>query len=152
MIQREFDKALIKTALAAARSSGPEDVPVGAVVASAEGEVLAAAGNSRVADQDPTAHAEITALRNAAGVAGSWRLDGCVLAVTLEPCPMCAGAAVNARLARIVYGAYNPDYGACGSVWEIPRDPRLHHRTEIVGGVSAAECGGLVSDWLAQHR
>lgn len=132
--------------------SGPEDVPVAALVVSAEGDLLARAGNRREADGDPTAHAEVVALRNAARRFGTWRLTGTTLYVTLEPCPMCAGAAVNARVDRIVFGAWNPDYGACGSAWDLPRDRRLAHRPEVVGGVSADACSELVRGFFTPRR
>lgn len=128
------------------------DVPVGALVVDSDGGVVAEAVNRREADNDPTAHAEILALRAAAESVGTWRLSGATLVVSLEPCPMCAGAAVNARVARIVFGAWNPDYGACGSVWDLPRDRRLHHRPEVVGGVLAEEAGELLSGFFAGRR
>lgn len=128
------------------------DVPVGALVIDSGGQVLAEAVNRREAYNDPTAHAEVLALRAASRLSGSWRLTGMTLVVSLEPCPMCAGAAVNARVARIVFGAWNPAYGACGSVWDLPRDRRLHHRPEVVGGVLAEEAGELVSDFFTERR
>lgn len=152
MIASACDEALMGQALRALEGSGPQDVPVGAVVVSDHGELLGQAGNRRVADNDPTAHAEVLAIRQAAQQLGNWRLDGCTIVVTLEPCPMCAGAIVNARLARLVLGAWNPDYGACGSAWEIPRDHRLAHRVEVVGGVLAEQCGVRVQEFLAARR
>ena len=133
---------------------GPEtgDLPIGALVIDAHGEVIARASNAREAVQDPTAHAEVLALRRAAQVRGDWHLDGCTLVVTLEPCPMCAGAAVLARVQRIVFGAWNEEYGACGSHWDLPRDRRLNHRPEVVSGVLALECGNLVRDFMAGVR
>ena len=128
------------------------DVPVGAVVLSADGVVLGAAANRREADGDPTAHAEVLALRAAASCVGSWRLDGCTLAVTLEPCAMCAGALVLARVARVVLGAWDPKAGATGSVWDLVRDRRANHRVEVVGGVREAECSALLTDFFAGHR
>ena len=128
------------------------DLPIGALVLDPAGGVIARAGNQREARQDPTAHAEVLALRAAAQVRGDWHLDGCTLIVTLEPCPMCAGAAVLARVARIVFGAWNEEYGACGSHWDLPRDRRLNHRPEVVSGVLAAECGNLVRDFMANIR
>ncbi len=128
------------------------DVPVGAVVLSPDGGVLGAAANRREADGDPTAHAEVLALRAAAASVGSWRLDGCTLAVTLEPCAMCAGALVLARVARVVLGAWDPKAGATGSVWDLVRDRRVNHRVEVVGGVREAECGALLTDFFAGHR
>ncbi len=128
-----------------------DDVPVGAVVVRA-GEVIAAARNRREADQDPTAHAEILALREAAARLGSWRLDGCTLYVTLEPCTMCAGALVLARLPELVYGATDPKAGAVSSLYDIPRDERLNHRVEVIAGVMADECGLLLKRFFAARR
>jgi tRNA(adenine34) deaminase len=127
------------------------DVPVGAVVA--KGDVVLATGrNRREADGDPTAHAEIVAIRDAARALGTWYLDGCELVVTLEPCVMCAGAAVLARLDRIVFGADDPKAGACGSLYEIPSDPRMNHRPEVVRGVLAEEAGGLLRAFFRDLR
>lgn len=137
-------------AASAALATG--DVPVGAVVVSAEGEVLGAGWNAREADGDPTAHAEVVALREAARHTGSWRLTGATLAVTLEPCAMCAGALMLARIERVVFGAWDPKAGACGSVWDIPRDRRATHRCEVIGGVREAECAQLLLDFFAGHR
>ena len=128
------------------------DVPVGAVVVSADGVVLGAAANRREADGDPTAHAEVLALRAAAASLGTWRLEGCTLAVTLEPCAMCAGALVLARVARVVLGAWDPKAGASGSVWDLVRDRRVNHRVEVVGGVREDECSALLTDFFAGHR
>jgi tRNA(adenine34) deaminase len=134
----------------AAPASG--DVPVGAVVVDPSGTVVGSGRNRREADGDPTAHAELLALRSAARAAGSWRLDGHTLVVTLEPCPMCAGAVVLARVARVVLGAWDPKAGAAGSVWDIVRDRRVNHRVEVVGGVREAECSALLLDFFAGHR
>lgn len=128
------------------------DVPVGAVVLGPDGDVLARARNEREATGDPTAHAEVVALRAAAAVVGSWRLDGCTLAVTLEPCTMCAGAMVLARVARLVFGAVDPKAGAVGSLWDVVRDRRLNHRPEVVGGVRADECGDLLRAFFEERR
>ncbi len=135
----------------AALASGP-DVPVGAVVLDAAGTVIARAANRREADGDPTAHAEIVALRAAAKAVGNWRLIGCTLVVTLEPCTMCAGAVTLARVDRLVFGAADPKAGAVGSLWDVVRDPRLNHRPEVVGGVLAAECGALLRAFFAARR
>ena len=151
----ESDEDRVRRSIELAQASArvdAADIPVGALVIGSEGEIVAEAVNRREADNDPTAHAEILALRSAARATGSWRLTGMTLVVSLEPCPMCAGAAVNARVARIVFGAWNPDYGACGSVWDLPRDKRLHHRPEVVGGVLAEEAGEVVSGFLAGRR
>jgi tRNA(adenine34) deaminase len=133
-------------------SSSAEDVPVGAVVLNAAGVELAAAGNEREATGDPTAHAEILALRRAAQLVGSWRLDGCTLVVTLEPCTMCAGAVVLARIDRLVFGAWDLKAGAVGSLWDVVRDRRLNHRPQVVGGVRADECGTLLEQFFAGRR
>ena len=128
------------------------DVPVGAVVVDPAGVVVGAGRNRREADGDPTAHAEVLALRAAARAAGSWRLDGHTLVVTLEPCPMCAGAVVLSRVARVLLGAWDPKAGAAGSVWDIVRDRRVNHRVEVVGGVREAECSALLLDFFTGHR
>lgn len=129
-----------------------DDVPVGAVVLDPGGVAIARSRNRRVADRDPTAHAEIVALRLAAQALGTWRLDGCTLVVTLEPCTMCAGAAGAARVARVVYGAADPKAGAVGSLWDVLRDRRLTHRPEVVAGVLPTECGNLIRDYFAARR
>jgi tRNA(adenine34) deaminase len=128
------------------------DVPVGAIVFSAAGEVLGVGHNQREADGDPTAHAEILALRAAAAEVGTWRLHDCTLVVTLEPCVMCAGALMLARIDRLVLGAWDPKAGACGSVWDIVRDRRATHRVEVVGGIRERECGQVLLDFFAGHR
>ncbi len=136
----------------ASAAAGDGDVPVGAVVLSPNGEVIGEGRNLREVDGDPTAHAEIVALRAAARVLGEWRLEDCTLVVTLEPCPMCAGALMLARVARLVFGAWDPKLGACGSVWDIVRDRRATHRVEVVGGVREAECSQVLLDFFAGHR
>jgi tRNA(adenine34) deaminase len=128
------------------------DVPVGAVVVDADGVVLGAGFNAREALGDPTAHAEIVALRAAAAVVGSWRLSGCTLVVTLEPCTMCAGALVLARVDRVVFGAADPKAGAVGSLWDVVRDRRLNHRPEVVGGVLSDECASVLSAFFEARR
>jgi tRNA(adenine34) deaminase len=144
----------MRQALTVARQApATGDVPIGAVVVDASGAVLAAACNRREADGDPTAHAEILALRAAAARRpGEWRLTGCTLVVTLEPCVMCAGALVLARVDRLVYGAPDPKAGAVGSLWDLVRDRRLNHRPEVVPDVLAAECTALIRDFFAPHR
>ena len=119
---------------------------------SADGRLIGCGRNLRESCSDPTAHAEVVALRAAAAALGSWRLEGCTLAVTLEPCPMCAGALVNARIAVLLYGAADSKAGACGSLMNLPQDPRLNHRVEIRGGVLGAECGALLSAFFADRR
>ena len=147
------DLAAMQLALEQARRAGAGgDIPIGAVVVDASGSVIAVAHNSREADHDPTAHAEILALRAAALVRHDWRLTGCTLFVTLEPCPMCAGAIVMSRIDRLVFGAWNAEYGAAGSAWDLVRDRRLNHRVEVIGGVNEAECGSLVQTFLAGRR
>ena len=128
------------------------DVPVGAVVLSADGEVLGTGRNVREERADPTGHAEVVALREAAADRGGWRLDGCTLVVTLEPCTMCAGAAVLARVDRVVFGAYDDKAGAVGSLWDVVRDRRLNHRPEVVAGVLAAESTALLDGFFRAHR
>jgi tRNA(adenine34) deaminase len=143
----------MRAALDEARaSSASADVPVGALVLDEAGEVLGRGHNEREATGDPTGHAEVVALRQAAAARGSWRLDGCTLVVTLEPCTMCAGAIVLARLDRVVFGAYDPKAGAVGSLWDVVRDRRLNHRPEVVGGVLEDECGALLRGFFAGHR
>ncbi len=136
----------------AQRAADAGDVPVGAVVVDASGEVVGEGWNLREAQQDPTAHAEVVALRAAAQRLGSWRLSGCTLVVTMEPCPMCAGATMLARVERIVLGAWDPKLGACGSVWDVVRDRRSTHRAEVVGGVLEDECGEIVRAFFGSHR
>jgi tRNA(adenine34) deaminase len=148
----EADERLMRLALEEARrSEGWGDVPIGAVVARGE-EVLARAGNERERRGDPTAHAEILAIREAAERAGSWRLDGCALYVTLEPCAMCAGAMVLARIDRLVFGAGDSKAGFAGSLGDLVRDPRLNHRAEVTSGVLADESGALLRGFFASRR
>src|SRR5213080_2749130 len=146
------DEYFMRLALREAeRALEHEDVPIGAVVVH-EGEVIAAAHNERELRQDPTAHAELLALREASRVLGSWRVLDAVLYVTLEPCAMCAGALVLARVARVVYGAEDPKAGACGSVLDVLSEPRLNHRPEVAGGLLADECATLLSGFFASRR
>jgi tRNA(adenine34) deaminase len=135
-----------------ARHSGLVDIPVGAVVLDEAGTIIARARNRREADRDPTAHAEILAIRQAARVLGRWRLTDLTLVVTLEPCTMCAGAVTAARLGRLVYGAEDPKAGAVGSLWDVLRDARLNHRPEVIGGVLASECGAVLREFFAARR
>jgi tRNA(adenine34) deaminase len=149
---RATDVRWMSAALAEARvASASADVPVGAVVI-ANGEVVARAANRTVRDQDPTAHAELLALRAASAALGRWRLDGCTLYVTLEPCAMCAGAIVLARVARVVLGAWDPKAGMAGSVGDLLRHPRLNHRPEVAGGVMEDECSALLREFFAERR
>jgi tRNA(adenine34) deaminase len=133
-----------------AASSG--DVPIGAVVLTAGGEIVGAGHNVRERDVDPTGHAEVVALRAAAASVGEWRLTGCTLVVTLEPCTMCAGAAVLSRVDRIVFAAYDDKAGAVGSLWDVVRDRRLNHRPEVIAGVLADESTALLEDFFGRHR
>jgi tRNA(adenine34) deaminase len=128
------------------------DVPVGAVVIDQAGTVLASAGNEREIRHDPTAHAELLALREASRRLQSWRLTGLTLVVTLEPCTMCAGALVLARIARLVFGAFDPKAGAVSSLFDVVRDPRLNHRVEVRGGILEAECSALLKDFFASRK
>ncbi len=147
------DTDMVRAAIAAAADAGDRDVPVGAVVFDADGRELARAANAREALGDPTAHAEILALRRAAAVVGAgWRLEGTTLAVTLEPCTMCAGALVLARVGRLVFGAWEPKTGAVGSLWDVVRDRRLNHRPEVRGGILEAECVALLDEFFRAQR
>ncbi|WP_261554068.1 tRNA adenosine(34) deaminase TadA [Frankia tisae] len=145
--------AAMGLALAQARLAPAHgDVPVGAVVVASDGTVLGEGRNTRERDGDPTAHAEVIALRAAAARLGSWRLAGATLVVTLEPCTMCAGALVLARVDRLVYGAVDDKAGAVGSLWDVVRDRRLNHRPEVIPGVRATECAALLADFFAARR
>ena len=147
------ERELLGRAMQVARLA-PEtgDVPIGALVLDAGGVELAAACNAREALGDPTAHAEVLALRAAASATGSWRLDGATLVVTVEPCTMCAGAIGLARISRVVFGAWEPKTGAVGSLWDVLRDRRLTHRPEVIGGVRAEECAALLGEFFLHHR
>ena len=136
----------------AAQAAAEGDVPVGAIVVDASGVVVGRGRNTRERDHDPTGHAEIVAIREAADALGAWRLEGCTLVVTLEPCVMCAGAIVAARLERLVFGAFDDKAGAVGSLWDIVRDRRLNHRPEVLSGVRAAESTVLLQEFFASHR
>ena len=143
----------MERALELAREAAADgDIPVGAVVVDADGEVVGEGRNTRERDGDPTGHAEMLALRAAAEAKGEWRLPDCTLVVTLEPCPMCAGAVVLTRVSRVVLGAWDPKMGACGSVWDIPRDRHSVHRAEVIGGVRGEESARLLQDFFAGRR
>jgi tRNA(adenine34) deaminase len=146
--RRRQHELWMRRALAVAASGGADDVPVGAVVYGPDGVELAVGSNERELTGDPTAHAEILALRRAAAVLGEWRLDGCTLVVTLEPCTMCAGALVLARVSTVVFGAWEPKTGAVGSLWDVVRDRRLNHRPEVYAGVLEAECAELMRSFF----
>ncbi|MFN3412727.1 MAG: tRNA adenosine(34) deaminase TadA [Thermoanaerobaculum sp.] len=149
----EDDHCFMRLALEhAEKAAAGGDVPIGAVVVDAKGQVLAAAGNRRERDQDPTAHAELLALREAARQRGSWRLLGCGLYVTVEPCPMCAAACVLARLAQVIYGASDPKLGFVGSLANLLEDPRLNHRVAWRAGLLAEEASALLSRFFANQR
>ena len=146
------DEVLMGLAIDEARAAaGHDDVPVGAVVA-VNGEVVARRHNERELTGDPTAHAEILALRDAAAAVGSWRLDGATVVATLEPCPMCAGAIQQSRVARVVFGAADMKAGACGSLYNLGTDPRLNHEFDITHGVHAEQCAQLLTDFFSQRR
>jgi tRNA(adenine34) deaminase len=145
--------AAMRAALDEAKSALESgDVPIGAVVLDPSGSVIARGHNVREREGDPTGHAELVAVRRAAEAVGEWRLDGCTLVVTLEPCTMCAGAVVLSRLDRLVFGAFDPKAGAVGSLWDVVRDRRLNHRPEVVVGVLAEQCSGLLDDFFAHQR
>ena len=150
--EASFAPAMRAALAEAAAALGTADVPVGAVVLDAAGTVVARGRNRREADADPTAHAEILALRAAARAAGQWRLDDHTLVVTLEPCTMCAGAITAAHIGRLVYGAADPRAGAVGSLWDVVRDQRLGPVPEVIGGVLAAECQDLLRTFFADRR
>lgn len=147
----QYDAWMARAVQQARQAAETGDVPVGAVVTRG-GELVAAAHNRRFLDADPTSHAELLAIRTAAAALGDWRLTGCTLTVTLEPCCMCAGAIVLARLDRLVYGAADPKAGAVRTLYRLCDDPRLNHRVEIVPGVRAEECGRLLTDFFRTQR
>jgi tRNA(adenine34) deaminase len=152
MSEADRDQAFMQEALVLAREAGARgEVPVGAVVVK-EGAVIGRGHNVPISSHDPTAHAEVRALRDAAARLGNYRLGGCELYVTLEPCMMCAGAIMHARIARVVYGAADPKTGACGSVVDLFAEPRLNHHAQVVPGVLAGECGGLLTDFFGARR
>ena len=128
------------------------DVPIGAVVLNPEGEVIGRGRNQREINKDPSAHAEIVAMREAGLALNNWRLDGCTIVVTLEPCAMCAGAIAQSRINKLIFGAWDEKAGAVGSVWDILRDPRSPHRTEVVSGISEKECASLLTNFFKEQR
>jgi tRNA(adenine34) deaminase len=150
--EASFEPAMRAALTEATATAGTGDVPVGAVVLDATGTVIAGARNRREADGDPTAHAEILAIRAAAEAVGSWRLDGLTLVVTLEPCTMCAGAVTMARLSRLVYGAPDPRAGAVGSLWDVVRDQRLVPVPEVIAGVLSDECLNVIRTFFTERR
>ena len=151
-VQLELDRSLMREAIAEARRAAcAGEAPVGAVIVLG-GKIIARAHNLKESLGDPTAHAEVLAIRQAAGSLGAWRLSGATLYVTLEPCPMCAGAIVQARMERLVYGAYDPKAGAAGTLLDIPRDMRLNHWVSVTGGVLAEECGAIMAGFFSDCR
>ena len=152
MSRRVEHEAWMRRALEVASAGPGADVPVGAVIYSPDGVELATGRNERELTGDPTAHAEILTLRRAAQRRGEWRLDGCALVVTVEPCTMCAGALVLARISTVVFGAWEPKTGAVGSLWDVVRDSRLNHRPEVYGGVLETECAALLRDFFGPQR
>ena len=149
---QEFNETMQLALDLAAKASQQGDVPVGAIVLNSQGEMVGRGFNTREVDNDPMNHAEIVAIREAAITNNSWRLDDHTLVVTLEPCTMCAGAAVQARIGRIVFGAFDNKAGAVGSLWDVVRDRRLPHRPEVVSGVLADECGAILSEFFKAQR
>lgn len=133
-------------------AAGDGDVPVGAVVIDQQGNIIGQGFNTREVSHDPLGHAEVNALNSAAQKLGKWRLDDCTLVVTLEPCTMCAGVIVQSRIGRVVFGAFDEKAGAIGSLWDVVRDPRLPHRPEVISGVLATECAGLLTAFFKAKR
>ena len=147
-----FEEPMRRALLLAASASQQGEVPIGAIVINPAGQIVGEGFNTREQERDPMNHAEVVALRMAAVANKSWRLDDHTLVVTLEPCTMCAGAAVQARVGRIVFGAFDKKAGAVGSLWDVVRDPRLPHRPEVVSGVLADECAAILSEFFKTHR
>ena len=133
-------------------SVASKDVPVGAVILNAHGDLISTGNNQRELLNDPTAHAEIVAIRHAATALGNWRLDGCIVIVTLEPCAMCAGAIAQSRISKVVFGAWDEKAGASGSVWDLLRDPRALHKVEVTSGVLEEECGLMLKEFFSEQR
>ena len=152
VVEPALDEAMGRALELAALAAAAGDVPVGAVVLAPDGAVIGEGWNVREAEGDPTGHAEVVALRAAAATLGRWRLEDCTLVVTLEPCPMCAGALLLARIGRVALGAWDPKAGACGSVWDLVRDRRATHRVEVIGGVRERECSQALLAFFADHR
>ena len=152
MIERLWRGPMLAALDEARAALATGDVPIGAVVVAADRTIIGAGRNVREAHGDPTGHAEVVALRAAAAARGEWRLEGCTLVVTLEPCTMCAGAAVLARVDRVVFGAFDEKAGAVGSLWDVVRDRRLNHRPEVIAGVSAEESQALLTEFFSAQR
>jgi len=148
----DFDAAMLQAIAIAKSAKASGDVPVGAIIYNANGEEIARGNNQRELHGDPTAHAEIVAIRSAAKKLGDWRLDGCTLVVTLEPCAMCAGAIAQSRIAHLVFGAWDEKAGAVGSVWDVIRDPRAVVKVEVTSGIRSEECAALLKEFFASYR
>ncbi|MBU6263839.1 MAG: tRNA adenosine(34) deaminase TadA [Actinomycetales bacterium] len=149
----KYEEAMAKAIeLARAAASASGDVPVGAIIVNSDGEVIATGANQRELSHNPVAHAEIIAIQKAASAINNWRLDNCTLVVTLEPCAMCAGAIAQARIQRVVFGAWDEKAGAVGSQWDLLRDPRQLHKPEVIAGVMADECAALLADFFQDKR
>ena len=149
----KYEEAMAKAIeLARAAASASGDVPVGAIVLNSDGEVIATGANQRELSHNPVAHAELIAIQKAASAINNWRLDNCTLVVTLEPCAMCAGAIAQARIPRVVFGAWDEKAGAVGSQWDLLRDPRQLHKPEVIAGVMAEECAALLGDFFQEKR
>ncbi len=145
------DDFMLEALVEAKKAMERDEVPIGAVVVR-DGKIIARGYNQKVMHHNTILHAEVVALQEAMQVLGDWRLNDCTLYVTLEPCPMCAGACINARVGRIVFGAYDPKAGCCGTLYNLPVDSRFNHRADVVGGVLAKECGQILSDFFAKRR
>lgn len=149
----KYEEAMAKAIeMARAAESASGDVPVGAIILDKDGEVIATGVNQRELRKDPIAHAEMVAIQSAANAIGNWRLDGCTLIVTLEPCAMCAGAIAQARIPRVVFGAWDEKAGAVGSKWDLLRDPCQLHKPEIISGILADQCAALLGDFFQNKR
>ena len=149
----KYEEAMAKAIeLARAAASASGDVPVGAIILNATGDVIATGANQRELSHNPVAHAEVIAIQKAAIAIGDWRLDGCTLVVTLEPCAMCAGAIAQSRISRVVFGAWDEKAGAVGSQWDILRDPRQLNKPEVISGIMAKECGELLGEFFSDKR
>ena len=148
----KYERAMRSAIEVAREALATDDVPVGAVILDEHGNQVASGYNRREVEHDPTAHAEIVALREAAELAGDWRLDNHTLVVTLEPCAMCAGAIAQSRIKTVVFGAWDEKAGAVGSVWDVLRDPRSPHRTEVIAGVLEVECAALLNEFFQKFR
>jgi tRNA(adenine34) deaminase len=149
----KYEEAMAKAIeLARAAASASGDVPVGAIILNKDNEVIATGANQREMSHNPVAHAEIIAIQKAASAIGNWRLDDCTLVVTLEPCAMCAGAIAQARIPKLIFGAWDEKAGAVGSQWDLLRDPRQLHKPEVIAGVMAAECAALLAEFFQEKR